>query len=130
MSPELTVAIIAGSVVLACAIAVAVLIVAVIRSGRARDRALADYKAAVLGHRKKQPAEFTPEAAEDTSRWRVQGFLRPHITGRDEDTPYAPIYVTSERAARETHARLYRDHAPGMVRVEMERVDLVAEETS
>ena len=53
MSIELVI-IIAGCVVLACAIATVFTVAAVIRSSRARDRALAGYRAAVLGQREKR----------------------------------------------------------------------------
>lgn len=45
------IAVIMVCVVLVCAVVAVVLVVKMIRSGRARDRALADYRSAVEGHR-------------------------------------------------------------------------------
>lgn len=63
-----------------------------------------------------------PQHASDGTEWRVQGFLLPQVTGQPTDVPYAPIFLDSEPEARQACTQLYRSHAPGMVRVEIERI--------
>lgn len=57
-----------------------------------------------------------------TRRWKVQGFLLDAVTGCG-DKPYAAIYRRWHWQALRTRQRIYNDHGPGMVRVEVTKVD-------